>query len=429
MKNEHKRMLPDMIIVGFTIFAIFFGAGNLIFPPYLGMLSGRSWFLGFLCFIIADAGLAMTTVMLMLRQDGSVYAIFGRMGKKRADLLTAVGMIVVGPIICIPRTAATTFEMAAVPLVPKLPAFVFSIFFFVIVYLLTVRPSKVVDYIGKFLTPMLLLTLFVLFVKGMIAPIGAIRDTAVVDSVAKEGFMAGYQTMDVLGAIAITIMLATDITARGYETPASRTKVMGGAAIVATIGLFAVYCGLAYLGATSSMLELGDINQTGLVVLITELLLKRFGVVLLAMIVFFACMTTAVGLVSASAEYFSTLLKGKVSYGVMVVIMCLFGLVISNAGITNIIRYAAPMLDIIYPVMLSQIFLSIFDRWIKNDNVFKLSAAVTLVVTALGVAADFGLPAGFINALPLSHIGFGWILPAVAGAVIGAFMPDRKQER
>ncbi|MBE6994886.1 MAG: branched-chain amino acid transport system II carrier protein [Ruminococcaceae bacterium] len=426
MKDGSRKTMSDMIVVGFTMFAIFFGAGNLIFPPYLGMLSGSKWFLGFLCFIIADAGLAMTTVVLMTRGDGSVYSIFGRLGKSRADLVAAVGMIVVGPIICIPRTAATTYEMAAVPIVPQLPAFAFSLIFFAIVYLLTVRPSKVVDYIGKFLTPMLLLTLAVLFVKGIVTPIGAIRSSAIVDNVMKEGFMAGYQTMDVLGAMAITIILTSDTAKRGYDTVGKRMRIMIGASVVATVGLFLVYCGLAYLGATTSLMELGDINQTGLVVLVTELLLKRFGVVLLALIVFFACMTTAVGLVSASAEYFTTLLRGRLSYRTLVLIMCLFGLVISNAGITTIINLAAPMLDIIYPVMLTQIFLTLFNGVIKNDNVFKGAAVAALIVCTLSVAADLGLPVSFIRALPLSAVGFGWVLPSAAGGLIGAFIPDKK---
>lgn len=426
MKDGSRKTMSDMIVVGFTMFAIFFGAGNLIFPPYLGMLSGSKWFLGFLCFIIADAGLAMTTVVLMTRGDGSVYSIFGRLGKSRADLVAAVGMIVVGPIICIPRTAATTYEMAAVPIVPQLPALAFSLIFFAIVYLLTVRPSKVVDYIGKFLTPMLLLTLAVLFVKGIVTPIGAIRSSAIVDNVMKEGFMAGYQTMDVLGAMAITIILTSDTAKRGYDTVGKRMRIMIGASVVATVGLFLVYCGLAYLGATTSLMELGDINQTGLVVLVTELLLKRFGVVLLALIVFFACMTTAVGLVSASAEYFTTLLRGRLSYRTLVLIMCLFGLVISNAGITTIINLAAPMLDIIYPVMLTQIFLTLFNGVIKNDNVFKGAAVAALIVCTLSVAADLGLPVSFIRALPLSAVGFGWVLPSAAGGLIGAFIPDKK---
>ena len=424
--QDKKLSFGDAIVVGFAMFAIFFGAGNLIFPPFLGRMAGEQWFGGFLCFIIADAGLAMMTVLAMIRGDGSIAWLFDRLGKTPAKVLAATAIICVGPMICIPRTCATTFEMGVLPLFPNCSSWLFAGIFFGIVLLLTIRPSAVVDIIGKFLTPILLLTLAVLFVIGIINPIGEIAPEATAN-VLKEGFLAGYQTMDVLGAMAITMVVVGTVHEKGYTTRKSQTAIIGSAAIVATIGLFIVYGGLSYLGATTSMLDLGDINQTALVVEITNILMQKLGVILLAVIVFFACLTTAIGLVSSGAEFFGELTKNKLKYETWVIILCLLGFLISNAGITLIINIAAPILNLIYPVMVSQIVLAFFKEKIENDNIYKGTAITTMLVCIFGVAADLGAPFGFIHSLPLASIGFYWILPAIVGGVIGAFVPDKKK--
>ena len=422
MEGKKKAAFVDIIVVGFAMFAVFFGAGNLIFPPYLGMMSGEKWILGFLCFILADAGLAISTVLVMIRGDGSISAIVGRLGRKASWLISTISMLCVGPLICIPRTAATTYEMGMLPLVPGFNSWVFAGLFFAVVYILTIRPSGVVDVIGKFLTPMMIVTLAVLFIKGIVTPIGDIGSQLEGINVAREGFLAGYQTMDVLGALAITLVVVANAADRGYAGKRVRFTLISKVSIVAVAGLFIVYGGLTYLGATTSLLELGGINQAGLVVTVTQLLLKRFGVIMLALIVTFACLTTAIGLVSSSAEYFSALTGGRVRYGRMVFIMCLAGFAISNVGITSIIEIATPVLNVIYPVLITQVFLGFFTEKITNDNVFRGAAAGSVLICILGVAADFGAPFAFVHKLPFSSIGFYWLLPAIAGGAIGALI-------
>ena len=375
MQKNAKSSLKDVIVVGFAMFAIFFGAGNLIFPPYLGMVSGQEWFKGFLCFMIADAGLAVMTVLAMIRYDGTVWSMLRRLSKPAAAVMATVAMLCVGPLLCIPRTCATTFEMGVLPLFPECSPWLFGALFFGAVFILTVRPSAVIDIIGKFLTPALLLTLAVLFVKGVIHPIGTISTAAPAVNVAQEGLLAGYQTMDVFGALAITLVVVNTVKDKGYNEEKLRFSVISKSSIVAALGLFFVYCALSFLGATSSELELGAVNQAGLVVTITELLLQRFGVVLLAVIVLFACLTTAIGLTSSSAEFFSRLTKNKISYPVMVGIVCAVGLVISTVGISAMIDFASPMLNIIYPIILTQIILSFFNEKIANDNVYGMEHA------------------------------------------------------
>ncbi len=425
MKPEKKASMGDILVIGFAMFAMFFGAGNLIFPPYLGMVGGDQWFTGFLAFIIADGGLAVLTVLAMIRKDGSFWCVIDRIGDLPAKILASVAILTVGPMLCIPRTCATTFEMGIVPLFPGFNTWVFSIIFFGIVYLLTIRPSAVVDIIGKFLTPLLLIVLAILVVIGIINPIGEIADVTLVDSIAKEGILAGYQTMDVLVSLAVTLMLVGNAARKGYNSKKERMGVISRASAVALLGLSLVYGGLTYLGATTSSLGLGvGMNQTALVVMITETLLGKVGIVLLSVIVFFACLTTAIGLVSAAADFFSELSNGRVKYGLLVALICIFAAVIANVGISMIIALASPVLNIIYPVLLTQTILSFFDDTIKNHNVNRCVAIGTIVMAVFGVLADMGAEAFlFVHSLPLAEYGFFWLVPAIVCGVIGAFIP------
>lgn len=421
-----KRPLSASIIIGLTLFAVFFGAGNLIFPPFLGMQAGEGWLLGFLCFVLADAGLAIFAVLAIVRSNGSIEKLLTPLGKTASTLLSTALILCVGPLVAIPRTCATTFEMGIVPLIPGFNSWLFSLLFFAIVALMSIRPSGVVDIIGKFLTPLLLLTLAILCVKGILSPIGEIAEPQEGFQVAKEGLLAGYQTMDVLGAIPFTLVVLKTAQHKGFSTRSQQYKVMIPACLIAFAGLFLVYGGLCYLGATTSTLDIGPINQPNLVILVTQMLLKRFGVVLLAMIVLFACLTTAIGLTSSASAFFAVLFKNKISYRALVLIICLIGILISNIGISSIIRFAGPILTVLYPVLLSQLFLSFFTRRIKNPNVFRGAALGALIMALLDSLYHLGLPIPLIDKLPLFSLGFTWILSSLLGGIIGAFIPPPK---
>ena len=424
-----KRSKADFIVVGFALFAVFFGAGNLIFPPFLGLESGTKWFPALACFVLADAGLSILTVLAIVRL-GKGRQLLGRLPRRAGLLCMDIVMLIVGPALCIPRTCATTFEMGAHVLFPELSSWVFGLLFFALVAVLTIRPGKVVDIVGKYLTPMLLITIAVLCVKGLLSPIGDIISPHEGFQPLREGFLNGYQTMDVLGALAITIVILKTVSDKGYADKKSQMKVIGRAGIVAGIALFLVYGGLAYLGATTSNMNLSsEIGHTELVVLVTYLLLKRFGVVLLALIVFFACLTTAVGLVSSAAAYFTDRMKGRVSYTALVLVICAVSMLISNVGITTMIRFAGPMLSVLYPLLLTQVFLSFFDEKIRKNGVF-IGAAVGAVIPMLfDVLNGLGLPFSFVTKLPLYSLGFAWVIPSVIGAVIGALIPEKTAVR
>ena len=412
--------LTEAVVCGFTMFAVFFGAGNLIFPPYLGMEGGREWYKGFLCFAVADAGVAITSVLAGLRFSGRAEDLLAPLGRIPARILLTINILCVGPLVAIPRTGATTFELGLSQLLPGFNTWVFAFLFFGLVALLTLQSTKVVDIIGKFLTPALLIALAVLCLKGILSPAGEIAESAKSTNISREGILAGYQTMDALGAVPFCIILLKGLGEKGIRERKEVFRVMIPACLVAFAGLFLVYGGLCYLGATTSSMELGNITEAGLMVMITELVLQKFGIVMLALIVFFACLTTAVGLTSSAAEYFSSLLHQKVSYRVMVLIICAAGAVISNFGISTIIKFASPLLSVVFPVYLTQVFLSFFNRWLHNPNIFRGAAAGAFLFSALDALDGLGLSLPFLNSLPLAGDGFVWVLPAVIGALIGA---------
>lgn len=417
-----RKMRRDIFVIGFALFSMFFGAGNVIFPPYLGLESGSQWGLGFLCYYLADIGLALLALFALLR-SGRTEGINPRIGRLPATLLMSAIILCIGPMLAIPRTAASTYEMAAVTLFPGISPWLFSALFFLIIFLLCVRESAVVDIVGKILTPALLLGLLVMIVKGVVDPIGPVPAQPLVENVPATGIQAGYQTMDVLAAAVFGILLLKTAEEKGYTRERDKLRVVAGAGLIAGAALFVVYLGLTYLGVTTSQYFDLTVDRTALVVAIVEKLLGPFGSGLFAVVVTLACITTAVALVSASAGYFSALSGGRLSYSALAAAICVFSAVASRVGLEELVAVAGPILDVVYPPTLTLAILDFFDRRIKRDWVFRLAALGALGTSILTTAsAYFGLSVPVLDALPLASLGFGWILPAALGGVIGCFL-------
>lgn len=418
-----KTSFMDVAVIGLALFAMFFGAGNLIFPPYLGTNAGREWFTGFLCFFVADVGLALVAILSMIKSgDVSIQGVTKKLGAVPSTIINTLIVLCIGPFLAIPRTAATTFEMGVMPIFPNISSWVFGAIFFGLVLLFTVRPSGVVDVIGKYLTPILVACLLAMIVLGFIHPIGDISEIAKFETV-KEGILSGYQTMDVLAAIVFVIIIISAAKDKGYTETKDTMNVVIKSSIFAAVALFVIYGGLAYLGATTSAGGFEGYNQTGLVVAITQSLIGNYGVLVLAIIVFFACLTTAIGLVSSCASYFAELTKGKVSYTKVVILTVAFSYIVSNFGISAIISIASPVLSLLYPVVLVMIVLNFFGSRIKNNNIYVFAALFALVASAADVLCGFGLPLEFIRRLPLGSFQCGWIVPAIVGGLIGKCIP------
>ena len=419
----------DVIVVGFALFAMFFGAGNLIFPPFLGVTSGQEWITGFGAFILADVGLSLLAIIAAAKCRGDVNLVFGRAGKKLSIILGAAIMICLGPLLAIPRTAATTFEMGVAPLFSNFSPVLFSVIFFIITFILTIKPSKVTDIIGQFLTPALLIALSVLIIKGIITPLGDINPTPMIENVFAEGIKQGYQTMDPLGAVALSSVIIISLGNKGYKDEKQKFNLTIKAGLVAALGLALVYGGLTYLGATVSKVYDLNVSQASLMVEMTASLLGNPGKVILSIIVTLACLTTAVGLTSATGQFFDKLTNGKLKYEVVVTVVCIFSAVVSNFGVSTIIQFSAPILDMIYPTTIVLVIMTLFGDKIKNNNAFRGATYMALFISVLTVINNLTQGAiPFVTKLPLASLGFNWVLPVLIAGVIGNFIPSKDNE-
>ncbi len=422
-KSGKKKFGADSIVVGFALFSMFFGAGNVIFPPYLGFGAGTQWVNGFLFYFIADIGLALFALFTLLKVGGSEN-ITGRIGSVASNILMSAIILCIGPMVAIPRTAATTFEMSVAPLISGVSPVIFSVAFFIVVLLLSIRQSAVIDVVGKVLTPALLIGLLVLIIKGIISPLGSIVNPHVDSSfVIVNGIKSGYQTMDVLAALAFGIIILKSAQEKGYSDARESSKMIRAAAVIAGVLLLIVYFGLTYLGATSASLFSLGISRAELVIGIVERLLGKVGLVIFAVVVALACMTTAVALVSSAASFFEKLTKGRLSYATLVIIICVSSAVISNLGLDRIVAVASPILDIVYPPTLVLIALSWFgDR--LSRGVYCWAVVGALISSVLSTLSLYGVSVPIVNTLPLASLGLGWIVPA-AGFGIVAYVISR----
>ena len=427
MKETKNRAARDIIVVGFALFSMFFGAGNVIFPPYLGMESGPQWLLGFSAYFIADIGLALLGVFALLRV-GSSEAVTLRLGKLPAELLMCAIILCIGPMVAIPRTSATTFEMAITPNIPGVSPVLFSVLFFALILALCIKESAVVDIVGKVLTPLLLVGLFAIIIKGIVTPLGEIAALPQIANAAVTGIKAGYQTMDALAALPFGIIVLQSVTAKGYDSGKKQFRVVGGAAVLAGVLLLCVYMGLAYLGATVSAQYTSDIGRAQLIMALVEALMGKVGVILFGVVVGLACVTTAIALTSSAAAYFAELCRGKVSYKVFVIAICVFSAVVSNLGLDRIVAVAAPVLDVIYPPTLVLIFISLLAPRLP-DRVSRGAAIGALLTSVLCTLNANGIHIPFMANLPLYDLGLSWLLPAVIFGLAASLLSGRSQAR
>ena len=426
--QKKSNSLRDVIVVGFALFSMFFGAGNVVFPPYLGMEAGPQWLAGFSAYFIADIGLALLGMFALLRV-GSSEAVISRVGKVPAELLMCAIILCIGPMVAIPRTSATTFEMAIAPNLSGVSPVLFSVLFFALILVLCIKESAVVDIVGKILTPLLLLGLFAIIIKGIITPVGEISALPQISNVAVTGIKAGYQTMDALAALPFGIIVLQSAASKGYSGSKSKLRIVGGSALLAGVLLLAVYMGLAYLGATVSTQYTGaEIGRAQLTMAIVEGLMGKVGMILFGVVVGLACVTTAIALTSSAAAYFAELCRGKVPYKAFVIAICVFSAVVSNLGLDRIVAVAAPVLDVIYPPTLVLIFISLLMPRMP-DRVSRGACIGALITSVLCTLTAHGINIPVVPSLPLYDLGLSWLIPAAVFGLAASLLPFRARSR
>ena len=424
--DSMKKKLLDTIIIGFALFAIFFGAGNLIFPPYLGVTAGENWGIATLAFLISDPLLSVIAVMVVAALGGSALNVGRRVHPLFASALAAICVLLIGPIFAVPRTGASTHEIFVQSYVPDAPQWITSLVFFGIVLWITYQENSVMDAIGKYLTPILLFILFCIFVGAIVQPDATFATTDGTGLFA-QGFKEGYQTMDVLGAPLLAGVVMKDITRRGYLNKKDQFRMMFGVGIVAFILLALVYSTLAYSGASMSTVIDSTAQRAAMLTTIVKNLLGSWGQLAMGLAVCFACLTTAIGLTTTCGQYFEEVSKGKISYKKTILVTVAVEFIISLVGVDSLINLAVPVLTFIFPIMIALILFSAFDQYIPYDWTYLgavIGAGIVGLVQGINTLSQLlggnllGDAVKLIGTFPLATYGLEWIVPTFAGALI-----------
>ncbi len=423
----------DLLALGFLTFALFLGAGNIIFPPMVGLAAGENLWSAALGFLLTGVGLPLLTVVALARVGGGMEALTAPLGRPAGTLLGIAVYLTIGPMFATPRTATVSFEMGLAPFVGHGAGalFAFTAVYFGLVMLLALFPGKLMDNVGRMITPVLIVALAVLGAAAFLLPAGALLPSAADyrQAALAEGFIQGYQTMDALGALVFGIVIINAIKDSGVSDTRLHTRYAVIAGVIAAVGLCLVYVSLMHLGAHSGALV--HEASTGVQIL-TSYVQHTFGLPgrrLLAAVSLQACLPTGVGLVSACGSYFSALIPG-ISYRRMVVALCLVSLLIANQGLEQLIAVAVPVLVVIYPMAIALVALSLLSgAWQSPPRVFVPVMLMALVFGLLNAAQALGLAGwtpAWLDALPGAALGLAWLLP-VAGTLLACGLLDRMQ--
>ena len=421
-----RKKITDIIICGFALFAIFFGAGNLIFPPYLGVISGNNWGIANIAFLLSDPLLPILGVIVTALLGGQATDLGKRVSKHFSIIIGAISIILIGPLFAVPRTGATTHEIFVQSFVPTAPQWITSLIFFGLTLYIAIHSHTVIDAIGKYLTPILLFILLLVFIAAVVQPNAGFQTTTSA-GLFSQSFKEGYQTMDALGAALMAGVVISDLTRRGYTEKKEQHQMMFGVGIVSFILLALVYSSLTYAGATVSTVYDSTVQRPALLIGLIEQLLGSFGKVAMGIAVSFACLTTSVGLITTCGHYFSTLTNGKLEYKKIVVVSAVISFLLSLLGVDALLQLAVPVLSAIYPMIIALIFLSIFDRYIIYNWTYTGAVVGAFFIGGIQAIHLFSQMQGgnflaelsdWTNTLPLHQFGFEWLVPAIIGSVV-----------
>jgi LIVCS family branched-chain amino acid:cation transporter len=417
----------DIILIGLMLFALFFGAGNLIFPPFLGMEAGASFLPAIIGFIITGVSLPFLGVMAIALSKDGITSIGRRVHPVFGIVFAVLVYLAIGPFFGIPRGASVAFEMGVAPFLNKPSGsdlLLFTVIFFLVVYLLSLNPSKLVDTIGQFLTPILLLAIAALCTMAFFrfdAPAAAPSEKYT-DAPFVAGFIEGYLTMDTMAALAFGIVVVSAFKNKGITDQKLIVKYTVSAGLIAGAGLAFVYGSIGWIGV--HMPGAAEFNNgASILTHASSLLFGSAGKIVLGLIVALACLTTCIGLIAACAQFFTDKMPA-LSYKMYVLLFTLISFIIANLGLNTIISVSVPVLVMLYPFAIVLIILSLLRPVAGDSRAMYIGAIVlTAVYSAYDGLMAFGLNPEFLKTMigwvPFFDNGLGWIVPAIAGAFIG----------
>ena len=410
----------DVLLTGFALFAMLFGAGNLIFPPMLGYETNSSWISTMLAFTITGVGFPFLGILSVSIVGNGIKDFANRVSPMFSTIFAIISILAIGPMLAIPRTGATAYEITFLHngMNNTIYKYIYLFCYFGIVILFSLRANKVIERVGKILTPILLLLLFLIIAKGIFFSGLSIKPD-IYPYAFKKGFLEGYQTMDTIASIAYAGIILKAIKNGRNLTQKQEFSFLIKAGLVAILSLALIYGGFALVGAKMhSVLVTKD--KIELLVKTTSYLLGGYGNLILAICVAGACLTTAIGLVATVGEFFSSITSFK--YENIVIFTVIISFLLSILGVESIIRISVPILIFIYPVMISLIILNLFGKYIKNDYVYKGVVLFTGIIGLIESLASIGITNTYTNSvleiLPFSDYGLTWLFPGLIGYIL-----------
>ena len=413
----HKN--KEIIITSFALFSMFFGAGNLILPPFLGVQSGENWHLVALGFFTTAVVIPVIGIIAHARIQGTMFDF----GKKVSPAFSLIYCIIVY-IICIalpaPRTAAVTHEIAIAPFF-KTSSLATSLGYFILVFLFVMNRSKIITMLGKFLTPLIVSILLAIILTGLYTSpnqtnLGSFETPFV------SGLLEGYQTFDAIGAIVIGGVLVISLNFKKEYSFAKKKALITKAGIIAGTGLFAIYAGLIYSGATFSATFPKAANRTDILSSLSLQTLGNISTIFLSVLVGLACFTTAVGIVTGTSDYVKGIFKNNPkAYTITAFISCLLGVALGQFDVHYIIAIALPALMLIYPITIVLILLNVLSKKLVSPIVFQAVVGITFFFSIpdfLQFIIDPKKVQRIQAYIPFSEFSLGWVLPALGTFII-----------
>ena len=444
-----KLTLRQKILVAGTLFGMFFGAGNLIFPVHLGQMAGQNALPAIIGFIITAVGIPILGVAAIgITHSDGLQTLSGKVGKGYGIFFTCLLYLTIGPLFAIPRCATVSFTTGITPLLgadspERLYLLLFSAVFFAFVLFFSLRPGKITVWIGKIINPLFLFFFAVLMLAALLAPGAAVSAVEPVEAYRSDAFfpalIEGYGTMDAIAGLAFGIVVIDVIRRMGVDNDDTIAEDVLSSGLLTGALMALIYVVSIVVGAQSR--GLFELSENGGIALtqIAGHYLGGVGLFILAFTITFACLKTSIGLVTACAETFSKMTNGKISYRSWAILFTVFSFAVSNIGLSAIIEYSIPMLMLIYPPAIALILLAFLGKFFAHDRTVYIATMIGTWAAAIfdcmktlpapvQAALHLDTPIAFAAAhLPLFDKNLGWLLPAVIGFAAGmAIRASRK---
>lgn len=432
---KEKMSLSQILSLSLMLFAMFFGAGNMIFPPALGSMAQSGYLWALLGFILTDAGIAILAIIAIVNVGESFDDLGNKVSKRFSIIFSFIIYLLIGPLFALPRCGSVSFEMGITPFLSSgastmMPSLIYTAIFFGIALILSLYKNHLVDIIGKVLTPILLLSIAAIFIATLLKGGNSLQEAAPAYQNAPffKGLIEGYLALDGPAGLVFAMVVIENVRSFHIKEKKNVIRYTAICGMIAAFFLSIVYFALSYVGAYSAAPGMFS-NGSQLLNAVSYTLFGNWGRTILGVAVLLACLTTAIGLITCFSEFIHKQFP-KISYRTTVIIVSIFSFIIANFGLNTLITITLPLLIILYPVTIVLVVTSFFDKHIKDRRrVYILGMSAAFIISFFTGMDEYHIHLGaihdFIQSLPFYDLGIAWIIPSFIASMIG-FLPIGK---